>query len=101
MLSKMMRGQVRALKAILMLNTTRRSGEILSASIGRNARPQIILVLLIVVKFIFLPAECVIVSLAQLRVLRSLPFSVHVLNEFSLDFLNNLITAGDVNSGQY
>ena len=55
MLSKMMGGQVRALKAILMLNTTRRSGEIFSGcTIGKNARPQLIIVRLTVVTFIFL-----------------------------------------------
>ena len=73
MLSKIMKGQVKEFTTILAMNTARTSEEIYSAFIGRNARPQLIIVRLIVVKFIFLRlTECVIISL--LRVFRSLTF---------------------------
>ena len=53
MLSKMMRGQVRTLTTIRIMNTARRSGEIFSGCIGRKGRSQLIIVRLAVVKFIF------------------------------------------------
>jgi len=52
----MIKGQVRELTAILAMNTARRSDEIFSGFIGRNERPQVINVLLTVVKFIDLPS---------------------------------------------
>jgi len=65
----MMRRQVRAFTAILAMNTAGRSEEIFSGFIGRNEIPQVINMLLTVVKFIFLPlTEWVIVSLILARV---------------------------------
>ena len=54
MLKPMVRGQVRELTTIRMMNTTQRSREMFSGYMGRNGRPQLINVRLTAVKFIFL-----------------------------------------------
>ena len=80
----MIRGQVRELTTIRKMNTAHRSREIFSGYMGRKGRPQLIIVRLTVVKFIFLRlTEGVKVSL--LRKIISLAFLIiPLLNGLSL-----------------
>ena len=71
MLSTMMRGQVRAFTTIRIMNTARTSREIFSEYIGKRGRPQLIIVRLAVVKFIF-PRLMEWVNVSLPRVFRSL-----------------------------